>query len=51
MAKKCKSCNEKIEEDELGKLKGTVIKVKVDNINEFHYLCSDCQKQGKTIEK
>ncbi len=48
MAKKCKECGEKIEEDELGKLKGTVVKVKKGDKNELEYVCSSCQKQGKT---
>lgn len=47
MAEKCESCGEKIEKDEIGKIKGTIVKVKEDKKNEFVYFCSECQKQGK----
>ncbi len=50
MAEKCEVCSEKIEETFLGKLKGTVVKVKAGKKNELHYLCSECQKQGKDKE-
>ena len=47
MAEKCESCGEKIEKDEIGKIKGTIVKVKKDKKNEFVYFCSECQKHGK----
>jgi len=48
MAKKCEICSEKIQEDELGKLQGTVIKIKSSGKkNELKYICSQCQKEGK----
>ena len=51
MSIKCEICKEKIEEDEMGKINGTMIKVKnSDNKNEIKYLCSDCQKKGKDKE-
>jgi len=50
MVKKCVLCNKDIEEEN-GKLKGTVIKVKEDNKNEFFYVCSNCQKEKDWIEK
>lgn len=50
MAKKCVICDKGIEE-EYGKLQGTIVKVKEDNKNRFIYVCSDCQKQDKWIEK
>ncbi len=51
MTKKCAICSEKIEE-EYGKLKGTIIKVKDENKkNEFIYVCSYCQKKENWIEQ
>ena len=51
MSHKCEFCNEKIAEDEMGKIEGTVIKVKdKENKNELHYICRECQKKGKTKE-
>jgi len=50
MVKKCDVCGNEIEEDELGKLKGSIIKKLVNNKNEFKYICSNCQKQGKDKE-
>lgn len=44
MAKKCEICFEALEEDEIGKLNGTIIKVLKDNKNELRYICCDCQK-------
>jgi uncharacterized protein with PIN domain len=46
MAEKCESCGEKIETDEIGKIKGTIKKKKVENRNELIYFCSECQKLG-----
>jgi len=50
MAKKCEICDENLEENEIGKLDGTVIKIKKDNKNELHYVCSSCQKKKKIEE-
>lgn len=52
MAEKCKICGEKIKETFLGKLEGTIVKVKnkKKNKNELVYVCSQCQKQGKDKE-
>ncbi|MBT4165562.1 hypothetical protein HOE04_00810 [archaeon] len=48
--KKCILCNEKIEE-EYGKLKGTIIKVKDENKKiQFIPVCSTCQKQSDHID-
>ncbi len=44
MVKKCKECGDKIEEDSLGKIKGTVVKKLVGEKNELEYMCSECQK-------
>ncbi|MBS3079728.1 hypothetical protein J4218_06415 [Candidatus Pacearchaeota archaeon] len=45
MAKKCISCNEVIEEEH-GKIKGTLLRVKNENNkNEFIPVCSECQKK------
>lgn len=50
MTRKCALCNEEVEED-YGKLKGAVIKVKVKNKNIPIFVCSYCQKQDNWIEK
>ena len=51
MTKKCAICNEKIEE-EYGKLKGTMLRVKNEKgKKEFVYVCSSCQKLDNWIEK
>tara|TARA_Y100000310_G_scaffold341057_1_gene438939 strand:+ start:1229 stop:1402 length:174 start_codon:yes stop_codon:yes gene_type:complete len=51
MVKKCASCDNVIEE-EFGKLKGSLIKVKNEKgKKEFVYVCSDCEKDEKWIEK
>jgi hypothetical protein len=42
---KCSNCGKNIEEDTLGKLKGTVIKIKKDNKNENLAVCDECQKK------
>jgi predicted HNH restriction endonuclease len=48
--KKCILCNEKIQE-EYGKLKGTIIKVKDENKKtQFIPVCSDCQKLPDHID-
>ena len=49
--KKCVICNEKIEE-EYGKLKGTLVKSKNEKgVNDFIYVCKDCQKKDKWVEE
>ena len=51
MAKKCACCGKAIEE-EFGKLKGSLIKVKNEKgKKEFVYACSDCEKDEKWIER
>ena len=53
MSNKCEFCNEKIEEDERGKIVGTIIKIKSEEEkgkNEYKYVCSNCQKEGKDKE-
>ena len=50
MSETCEICEEKIEIDELGKFSGTIVKRKKNDKNEKVYICSSCQKQGKTIE-
>ena len=51
MSNKCEICKEKIVEDEMGKIIGTVIKVKnEDNRNELKYVCKECQKSEKDKE-
>jgi hypothetical protein len=50
MSEKCECCGEKIEEDGLGKLKGTIVKINEDKKNVKHYFCSSCQKKGKDKE-
>ncbi len=47
MAEKCILCNEKIENDDFGKIEGTVMKVKRDKKNKIVYACSECQKKHK----
>jgi uncharacterized protein with PIN domain len=44
MSKRCENCNEEIEENELGKLIGTVFKAKIAGENKKIYFCRDCQK-------
>ncbi len=51
MANKCEICNVKIMEDEMGKLLGTIIKIKnEDERNEHKYVCKECQRAGKDKE-
>ncbi len=47
---KCIICESPIEE-EYGKLKGTIVKVKEENKNKFIYVCSECQKEKDWLEK
>ena len=47
---KCEICKEEIEE-EYGKLKGTILKLLDAGKNKLVYVCSECQKDPKHIEK
>jgi hypothetical protein len=47
MAEKCSLCNKKIEEGFLGKLEGTIVKIKKGDSNEIHHVCPECQKKHK----
>ncbi len=52
MAEKCILCNEKIEETFMGKLKGTLVKIKKGEKNQSYYVCSSCQKKfPSTVEE
>ena len=42
---KCHLCNEEIEELFLGKIKGTIVKIKVKGKNELFHVCNGCQKK------
>jgi hypothetical protein len=46
MVKKCEICKESLEENEIGKFNGTIVKMKVDDKNELRYVCSGCQKEN-----
>ena len=48
--KKCSICNSEINE-EFGKIKGTLLKIKEAGQNMFIGVCSECQKQDDWIEK
>ena len=51
MPHKCEICNEKIEEDEMGKIVGTIIKIKnKDGRNGLKYICRECQINKKDKE-
>ncbi len=51
MQKKCVLCEENISED-YGKLMGTVLTTKDEtNKKQLIYVCSECQKQDKCIER
>ncbi|MFA5174498.1 MAG: hypothetical protein WC438_04930 [Candidatus Pacearchaeota archaeon] len=50
MAKRCAICNEKISEN-FGKLEGTLIKILENSVNQFLYVCNDCQKNPDWREK
>jgi len=54
MTNKCEFCSEKIAEDELGKLKGTIVKIKgkgEDEKNKLKFVCSECQKKYQDATK
>ena len=47
----CILCNEKLEQEH-GKLKGTILKVKDEkNKNQFIHVCDDCQKKKEWINE
>ena len=49
---RCELCKKKIEETFLGKLKGTVVKIKQDKKNILKYVCGECQKRfGDKLKK
>jgi hypothetical protein len=50
MVKKCIICEQEIFE-EYGKLKGTLIKLVENKKTDLVYVCSNCQKDKKWIEK
>ena len=45
MSDKCELCGKKIEETFLGKLNGTIVKIKTGDSNNIYYVCNDCQKK------
>lgn len=52
MTEKCALCGEKIEETFLGKLDGTLIKIKDEKKNKNHtyYVCANCQKKFSEVK-
>ena len=50
MSKKCSICSQNIKE-EFGKLKGTLLKVIENIMNQFIYVCYDCQDKDGWMEK
>lgn len=42
---KCAVCGKEVEETFLGKIEGTLVKVKKNNRNEFVAVCKECQKK------
>lgn len=52
MSEKCSLCGKKIEETFLGKLSGTIVKIRKGEANEIFYACDDCQKKfGNKIKE
>ena len=47
MAEQCLLCSGHIEKDYLGKLNGTIIKLKKNTSDRIGYVCSSCQKEHK----
>lgn len=47
MSEKCFFCDKKIEETFMGKLNGTIVKIKRGEGNENYYVCNECQKKFK----
>ena len=50
MAKICELCRGEIEE-EFNKLKGTMLRMVEDKKARFIFVCNECQKDAKWIEK
>ena len=48
---KCALCGKNIEETFLGKLEGTIAKVKKGDRNEIFYVCPGCQKTHKNLKE
>ena len=48
--KKCEICKGDVIED-FGKLKGTMLKMVEDKKARWVYVCSECQKDSKWLEK
>lgn len=44
---KCDLCGKEIEEAFLGKIKGSVVKIKEKDRNKLFYVCPECQKKHK----
>lgn len=44
---KCDICGKSIGETFLGKLNGTIIKIREGNKNKVYHACSECQKKFK----
>jgi len=51
MTEKCDLCGRKIEETFLGKLEGTMVKVKEGEKNKICYVCPECQKKRKNLKE
>jgi len=48
---KCGICGKDIEEDSLGKFRGTVIGVRKGESVKEHHVCNECQKEYKNDVK
>ena len=49
---KCDICNEEIEEIFLGKIKGTLVKLKKGEKIKEYFVCNKCQKEyGDKVKK
>jgi len=48
---KCHLCGKEIEEAFLGKLKGTIIKIKENNKYKIYHICTECQKKHKNLKE
>jgi uncharacterized protein with PIN domain len=53
MAKRCSICDNEIEDENGGKIKGTIVKVLENGKNRLIYVCSSCQSEEpeKYVEK
>jgi len=47
---KCYICSQEIEEAFLGKIKGTVVRMKKGDKVVEHYVCDKCQKEFKDVK-